>query len=101
MSSAPEQPHAPSARNLADNLDLLLEVARCFINAFAHLGVKLDIALEQLGLHRGFQLTGNLGEDLCHAASERHRLAVDQVELELDAQRGALVPDKLIGGHGT
>ena len=89
MSAAPEEPHAMAAGDLADDPDFLGEIAMGIGDALANLGVDLDVALEKLGLDRTFQAGGQVVENLRHPAAKRHRLAVDQIELDLDADRRA------------
>ena len=65
----------------------------------ANLGVDLDVALEELGLDRPLEDRGNLIEDLSRGAAQGHRLAVDEVELDLDAEGGMKIGDEFVRGH--
>ena len=91
MGRAPEEPEIVARRGFPDHAELLLQVAPDFIDVVANLRVDLQVALQELGFDRDLELFGDLGEDLGDRAAECHGLAVDQVELDLDAERRPIV----------
>ena len=87
MRAAPEKAQTVAAGDVVHNPDFLSEIAMGLGDVLANPRVDLDVALEKLRLHRIFQAGGQSCEYLSHPAAQRHRLAVDQIELDLDADR--------------
>ena len=99
MRAAPKEAHAVAVGNVADDSDFLGEIAIGIGDALANFGVDLDEALEKLGLDRLCQIGRQLLENLSHRALECHRLTIDQVELDLDANCRSLIADEFVRRH--
>ena len=101
MGSAPEKTQLVTARNRADQPELFGQVALDFGHVVADLGVELDVTLEQLWLDRARKLWRDFAQNLGSAAPQCHRMAIDQIELDLDSERGLGIADKLVGAHAV
>ena len=86
MRAAPEKAQVVTAGDAGDDLDLPGQIAMNLGNVAADGGVELDEALEDLGFDERPRAPREVRSESEAPALQRHRLAVDQIELDLDAQ---------------
>jgi hypothetical protein len=94
MSASPEEPKVVPARDLVDHHELFGQIGLNLGDILANLRIQLDVALKQLGLDRVLEFRRDLAQKLRRTAPQGHGMAVDEIELNLDAERRTRVAHK-------
>src|SRR5262249_40504234 len=95
----PEEPDALPVGRPLHRTDLRREISLHVGHRATDSRVDLHVTLHELGLDRLVQLARDLSQDLGDGAPQGQRTGVDQLELDLDAQRGPVIGMKYLRRH--